>query len=127
MTSLLVSTESRSKAASVLVVVELRSAIRRRQLLGDVSKTEGDLAVLSFQIELDRVHLLPLTHSVLEIAGEMIERQRLRTLDAIQLATAILAARELGESDELVFVVSDKRLLLAAELEGLAVWNPETP
>lgn len=49
----------------------------------------------------------------------------LRSLDAIQLACAIAAAR--GIPDELVFVTADTRLLAIAPLEGFQVINPEYP
>lgn len=50
--------------------------------------------------------------------------QRLRTLDALQLAVALDLASE-GLLD--FFVVSDRALADVASLEGLAVINPERP
>lgn len=49
----------------------------------------------------------------------------LRSLDAIQLACAIAAAR--GMPDELVFVTADTRLSAIAPLEGFQVINPDYP
>lgn len=49
----------------------------------------------------------------------------LRSLDAIQLACAIAAAR--GLPDELIFVTADARLSAIAPLEGFRVINPAYP
>ena len=49
----------------------------------------------------------------------------LRSLDAIQLACAIAAAR--GMPDELLFVTADIRLSAIAPLEGFHVINPVFP
>jgi uncharacterized protein len=49
----------------------------------------------------------------------------LRSLDAIQLASAIATAR--GLPDELIFVTADVRLSAIAPLEGFRVINPVYP
>ncbi len=123
-TALLASTEDRLKAASVLLVIEVQSAIRRRQYLRDITPHQADIAIFAAERELSRFILAPLAPPVLQLAKELIERRRLRTLDAIQLATAIDAKRRLGTADELTFAVSDKKLLLAAIAEGLDTWDP---
>jgi hypothetical protein len=47
----------------------------------------------------------------------------LRALDAIQLASAIIA-RDLMQAPDMRFIASDKQLLEAAKNEGFAIWNP---
>ncbi len=53
----------------------------------------------------------------------IIDRHRLRTLDAIQLSSALLAV---GGQPQVVFVSADVRLLRAAQSEGLAALDPTT-
>ncbi len=68
--------------------------------------------------------LHPVTGAVLELASALIDRQNIRALDAVQLSTAMLANDTLAVGDQLQFVASDKRLLKAAEAEGLDIWDP---
>ena len=63
------------------------------------------------------------TKAVQELAIAIVDRQTLRALDAIQLATALFANQSSGTND-LQFISSDDKLLLAAAAEGLDTWNP---
>jgi predicted nucleic acid-binding protein len=112
------------KAASVLGLLEVCSAIRRRQYAGDTSRSDADLAVAAAREESRRLIEHPITSTVLELASALVDRQNLRALDAIQLSTAILASQSLDAGSRLLFIASDKRLLLAAKQEGLDAWNP---
>jgi predicted nucleic acid-binding protein len=69
------------------------------------------------------MNTLSITKEVQELASSIVDRQTLRALDAIQLATALLANRSPGAKD-LQFISSDDKLLLAAAAEGLNTWNP---
>ncbi|WIG60625.1 MAG: hypothetical protein OJF49_003373 [Ktedonobacterales bacterium] len=75
--------------------------------------------------------LIPLSAVVLELAAHLCNRYwnvqpyPLRSLDAIQLAAALLTATAI--SDELRFVTADTRLAAIAPLEGMTVVNPLTP
>ncbi len=71
-----------------------------------------------------RVTVLPLTPEVAEEAARLIDRHLLRSLDAVQLATAVIFRKSLPEFSELKFISSDEELLLAATAEGLSVWQP---
>ena len=75
-----------------------------------------------------RFVVCPISDTEFQLAEEFIGRyaheQRLRTLDAIQLAVAIaLHQTNLAE----YFVSSDKILCQVAALEGFTVLNPENP
>ena len=124
MISLVGSTEDRFKAASSLTPLELRSAVRRRQYSGDILHADADLAITLIRDESRRMILHPVSGAVLELASALIDRQNIRALDAVQLSTAILANDTLAVGDQLQFVASDKRLLEAAEAEGLDIWDP---
>jgi predicted nucleic acid-binding protein len=75
--------------------------------------------------------LVSVSSAVLSLASSLcakyweMEPYPLRSLDAIQLACAIAAARGLG--DELIFVTADARLGAMAPLEGFRVVNPLYP
>lgn len=75
--------------------------------------------------------LVPLSPTVLALAERLCNHywdanpHPLRSLDAIQLAAALLAANAM--TDELIFVTADVRLAAIAPLEGLRVVNPLVP
>lgn len=60
--------------------------------------------------------------SVLTNAREFVTKYPLRPPDALQLASALYIARDLGE--DAVFLCADHQLLAAAEAERLATDNP---
>jgi predicted nucleic acid-binding protein len=65
----------------------------------------------------------PLNPGVLEAARELLDRNKLRWTDALQLGAAI-AAREMFQGTEIVFVSASPRLLEAAASEGFKVLDP---
>ena len=108
--------ESRIRAAPVLVtsrlsLVESARAVLRVRMLGDVS--EQRLAVAEHEIEAVwmRCEIWELTRAVCDLARQVAPTKVLRTLDALHLATFLLARRKL-EGLELVSV--DARLVEAA-------------
>jgi predicted nucleic acid-binding protein len=66
--------------------------------------------------------LVELETNVLSAARKILAKYPLRTLDAIQLASALQATRTL--SINLTFVSADARLLSAASAEGLGIDDP---
>ena len=75
--------------------------------------------------------MVPLAPSVLDLATLLCNRHwldtpvPLRSLDAIQLAAALLVARVITE--ELIFVTADVRLSATAPMENLRTINPLYP
>ncbi len=71
-------------------------------------------------------HLVELTTETLELARNLIMQHPLRTLDALQLASAILVNHVFVNLNlpSLTFVSADERLLQTAQQEGLATDNP---
>lgn len=107
---------------SKLTVVEVLSAMNRRQRETSISQTEyakfsGDF--LAF-IETD-YRIFELTDSVLLESQRLLENYPLRAGDAVQLASALLANAQLQSAKlpTLIFLASDVRLLSAAKDEGL--------
>jgi len=72
---------------------------------------------------------LILKSRVVARAKILLDIHPLRTLDAIQLASALEIQTALSQANvgRLIFVGSDSRLIAAAIAEGLTVINPETP
>ncbi len=114
---------SSARHASTLLWVEVRAAIRRRQRVGDISTTDADRLVNSLELQRLRVSSLDVTSDVLARAAILIDARQLRSLDALQLASAIETAKR---GAVVVFVSADKYLIAAAQAEGLQVMNPET-
>ncbi|HEX5440185.1 MAG TPA: type II toxin-antitoxin system VapC family toxin, partial [Ktedonobacterales bacterium] len=75
--------------------------------------------------------IVPLSATGADLAAFLCKRywdvspRPLRSLDAIQLASAMLAATASGE--EILFVTADTRLAEIAALEGFSVVNPVSP
>jgi predicted nucleic acid-binding protein len=116
--------EDSAKLVSTLAVIEVRSAIRRRQYAGDMSRPLAEMAIQALEIEARRMIQYPVTSPILELATALVDRQNLRALDSIQLATALIARDTQISGATTQFVSSDAKLLEAAISEGFAVWNP---
>ena len=67
---------------------------------------------------------MPLDEHVIHLASLVIDRHALRSLDAIQLASALALRDELEQGNVPLFIASDHRLLEAARVENLPTWNP---
>ncbi|HKT38255.1 MAG TPA: hypothetical protein VJR48_07765 [Ktedonobacterales bacterium] len=75
--------------------------------------------------------LVDITPAILTLAADLCNKywemdpHPLRSLEAIQLASAIAAAA--STTDELIFVTADTRLAAVASFEGFRVVNPAYP
>ena len=65
----------------------------------------------------------PLNPAVLEAARQLLDRTTLRWPDALQLGAA-LAARDMFQGTEIVFVSASAQLLEAAASEGFKALDP---
>lgn len=125
---------------SRLAHVEVVAGLRRTGRIEDMHPAAIDALVNTFERQLalstpDRpmsiYHLLPVSDAVLRLAAALCNvyagraAHPLRSLDAIQLASAITEASTLA--DELVFVTADTHLATVAEDEGFRVINPAFP
>ena len=117
-------TEDREKVISALAPIEVRSAIRRRERLGDISDAHADQALSALLAESRRLVEQPLSSDVLSRAAALLDRHALRSLDALQLATSLVLREQLLHNEELLFICSDNRLIEAAAAENLKTYNP---
>ncbi len=95
---------------------------------GGISRTERDKTVNLFLSHCDTEYrLLGIERLTIRLAVNLPQSHRLRGCDAIQLAVALGANRDLlaARLPSLTFVASDGDLLAAARAEGLATEDPE--
>jgi hypothetical protein len=114
-----------------LSLVEIESAFAAKVRTGVVEPHNTAIARRSFQTDLQRGALVVApqpNHTLYESARSLMFRygtqEGLRTLDALQLAAALLLRRSAGIS---ALVSSDLRLCRASILAGCPVLNPENP
>ncbi|MCC6454665.1 MAG: type II toxin-antitoxin system VapC family toxin [Caldilineaceae bacterium] len=108
-------------------IVEVCSALNRRLREGHINASEYQGLLDQFVFLCRSVYsVVPCTQYVIERSCSILERQPLRILDAVHLATALIANEQLTKLNEpeLVFLASDHRLLAAALAEGLPAFNP---
>lgn len=110
-------------AVLTIAVVEIRSAIRRRQRAGDIDTEVAADILRNAQSHLEtRFIRQAVNETVIDAALEMIDRYTLRAYDAVQLAGCLVLSAIAAES--VTFVCSDHRLLEAARSEQLKVFDP---
>jgi predicted nucleic acid-binding protein len=112
-------TSDRHIAASVITPIEIESALWRRRHHGDFDAEQHSTAGETFA-ELTRSWSeIGDINVVRGIALDLLSRHVLRAADAIQLATAVVAAG--SNRVPLAFITLDLDLAIAARAEGFAV------
>lgn len=123
-----------SGLAQVEVSVALHRTGRHEQLHSSfvdlmVNQFERHLALSDPSRSRPFYRIVPVSPTVLTLAAQLGNRywdatpHPLRSLDAIQLATALMVAQIV--SNTVLFVTADTRLTRIAPLEGLTTYNPE--
>ena len=110
--------------ASDLAVVEVPAALWRKHRIGQISASDAQILCQRFLTDIDAA--LPESEAVLIEAGKdvlrdavsLVARHPLRAYDAVQLASALAAARILGNCP---FGCFDRQLNSAAAAEGLTL------
>ena len=111
-----------------LTVIEVLSAMNRRQREASISATEYAKFSSDFLAFVQSDYRISeLTDAILPKAQRLLETYPLRAGDAIQLASALLANAQLQTANlpALIFLASDARLLTAANGEGLPIDDPQ--
>lgn len=106
-------------ATSRLSVVEIASALARRQREGVFTAAERDRAVTRLNADLTACLLVELTADLSFDAQKLLLRHALRSGDAVQLASCLYLKRETGQ--RISFAAFDDRLNDAARAEGLTL------
>lgn len=108
---------------SEITIIELVSALARRQREGAIASTALLQLRTDFLVHVDQEYVVLRVDSRLIIRAEQLVRlYPLRTLDALQLASALEAARIIGSMP--TFVSADRNLLSIAAIEGFPTDNP---
>ena len=106
-----------------ITLLELRSAVRRREREGNISDVESNRIIDRIYEDGASAYLVQsLNFLVIEEATRILDAHPLKTLDALQLAGCLVIGR--GMSEPPTFVCADRRLINAAALEGLSTLNP---
>jgi len=110
-----------------LAPLEMTSAFYRRHRGSQISIEELSFLLGSYAAHSHRDYLLiPHSESLMDMAEALISRHPLRSLDAIQLASALGLRNTLpANAPLLTFLSADDRLVTAARQEHLRALNPE--
>jgi predicted nucleic acid-binding protein len=124
--------DDENASISRLTLVEVASTFRRRSIEAVLDDTQSSELYERFLADSQRFAIVQITEAILGLSTDLLLERRpsslaLRTLDAIQLASALAwfeaaRARNIHPGS---FVVADQRLLDAAAALELPVLNPE--
>jgi uncharacterized protein len=115
--------DDNSKLIAASTPLEVYAAIRRRERTSDIAPADAAAALDILRLEAARMVQQPLNPAVLEAARQLLDRTTLRWPSALQLGAA-LAARDMFQGTDVVFVSSAPELLDAARDEGLETMDP---
>ena len=111
-----------------ITLAEVAAALAVKQRMsGGITLVQRDRALSLFLQDCDtRFLLLPVDRAVLDRAVALTQIHRLRGYDAVQLASALVAADVMSANDLPLptFVAADANLLTVATAEHLPVENP---
>lgn len=115
----------------ILGAIEVFWMCLRKRNDGRITQIQFSHAIRNLENEVIRAHsdfdLIPISDSLVFNAIPLIESYSLNSTDALVLRSALDLNVHLNTTNDiLVLVVSDQRLLKAAQQEGLLVFNPET-
>ncbi len=104
--------------------VELFSAFARLQRENKLSSTDVAAIIGNFRYDFKQQYqVVEIDRNLTEEAGRLTQRHFLRAYDSVQLAAA-LKLQPASKNVNFTFVSADKRLLAAAQAEGLLIENP---
>lgn len=109
--------------------VEVVSALARLRREGHLSPTDINTTIQTLRYDWDtQYQVVELERVLIEAAGQLVQRHPLRAYDSVQLAAAlrVYAAFTPVITPTFTFVSADRRLLTAAQSEGLRVVDPHT-
>jgi predicted nucleic acid-binding protein len=107
----------RTVAIARLSLVEVASALCRRCRDSDLEVADRDRMLSALNDDSGAFHVVELTVEVVAEAQKLLRRHRLRSSDAIQLASLLVLGRALGEMP--VLLSFDDALNTAGEAEAV--------
>jgi len=116
-------------SCSTLGILEIISILVRKRNNGRLNQALFEQAMVEFRAEVidqDEFSATSVNDTVLLSALELIAKHNLNATDAVILRSALNLHQILREgNEELILWTSDRRLVRAAQAEGLTVFNPE--
>jgi hypothetical protein len=116
---------------SRLAFVEVASAVSRRRMDGELTEDEANGIWDRLQEDFgDLTAVYDLTDpdpGVVDRAAELTRHHRLRAIDALHLASGMIARRETPSGASFRFASADVRLSAAAAAEHFDVFDPRSP
>lgn len=122
---LMESVEDNRKLICASTPLEVYAALLRQERARSLTREDGETARGILRTEAARMVQQPLNPAALEAARKLLDRHELRSSEALQLGSAMVA-REIFHGMEIVFVSSQPRLLEAAAVEHFETLNPES-
>lgn len=113
------------KFVSALASLEVRSALRRRERMREISSADVDRALGAVESECAQIAQQLVDARVVDAGKVLLDLHVLRALDALHLATCVVLRETLQDAD-ICFVSADDALLKAAATERFPVLNPLT-
>lgn len=117
--------------ASRIAYPEAMSAVSRREHSGRLTEGEADeitrRLLADFTGPVRPYIIIDPAPRLLHYAAELTRQYRLRTMDAVHLATALVTRYSLPDGAELLFGSADQKLNAAAQSESLEIFIPQTP
>ena len=123
MIRLMEAAEDNSKLISAITPLDVYAALLRRERAGDISPQDAQSARDILRLEAARMVQQPLNPAVLEAARQLLDHYDLRSQEALQLAS-IIVAREMAQGLEITLLTTNARLLQAARQEHFPAINP---
>ncbi len=109
-------------ATSRLACPEILSALNRKHKARELSARSLAALEASFEADWKRLFVLEFSGEMLSIVKSAIRKHAIRGADAVHLASAMWLRSVLKE--DVLFACADARLLAAARLERLFVFDP---
>ena len=106
-------------ATSRFSAVEIASALARRCREGDLDESLRHRLLRDLDDDMDSFYLVELVPEVVRTARGLLDRNRLRAADALQLASSLVLQQRM--QSPVLFVAFDRGLNVAASREGIEV------
>ncbi len=104
---------------SSITEIETISTFKRLLIEKAIEIKEYDTLINEFEIDYQYYSIVPFDDQIIKNAIKLIDKYQLKTLDSIQLGTAIYLKEEIDS-----FVVCDEKLIKAALKENIKIINP---
>lgn len=118
----LIDSTDQSIVITTLSVIEMTSAVRRKQNVGRLTERQRDDLLAAFFTEATRAFtIVPVDDDAFVEAFELVLEDDLRTLDALQLGSALYLV---DPALEPTFVCADENLVTVASKRGLPTIDP---